>query len=109
MCISFYDNKQHNICDLVPHDKKGRTIDATYMCNITLMESDIIAIDRKNLIKNESLVSTFGLALPLVTKSDGTHLYYIVSNTWKERMWDKKKKYTSVYHVLMNVFINYIV
>ena len=87
--VSHYNGKEHKICQIITDDDTGKSIDATYITKLSLGSSE--NVDRKKLTKKEN-VEMWGLALPYHTKEDGSHMYYIITDTWKQRVRDAVTK-----------------
>ena len=90
LCVSFYDtNKEHRLCNVITDDDCGEIVHATYVTKLSLGHSKTV---EKHELTTNSNVDMFGLALPLKQKNDNTYLYYIITDNWKERIWESTNR-----------------
>ena len=83
--VSYSEDKVHKICEILVDDAGGELLDGTYIASLTYGDSQ--EIERKKLFLSQN-VQMWALVLPLVQRGD-THMYYIITDEWKERFYDK--------------------
>ena len=88
MYFSFYEEKEHKICEVIADDVGGEVIDATYMARLSVSSSSR-CVERKALATGDGIWK-FGLALPM-----HDNMYYIITDCWMERFHDKNTNKTS--------------
>ena len=92
ICLLFYDNKEHRVCAIVADDANGTTIESTFVAPLSIGAAE--TFDRKDVMK-ASFASFYGLALPMKSNENSKYLYYVITDSWEERLWDKETNESS--------------
>ena len=100
ICAVYKQYKEHFGLAIVPNDKRGKLVRGTYAT--ALQTGKTIKVTRQQLAL-DTFVKAYALALPLpapeakincldVTQMTTGHVYYIVTDAWRERLFDERKK-----------------
>ena len=73
------------MCNIITRDNLGEIVDSIYITFLILVSSKKID---KRLIKKETFIDMWDLVLPLKENKTEIYMYYIITDNWKERIWN---------------------